>query len=65
MIMNDTYIMMIETRIDHIIQQVLVGATGVVDALADDTVEIPVVNPFTGNSYDRQYTDSAGEVVIE
>lgn len=63
--MNNAYIMTIETRIDHLIQQVLVDDTGVVDALAVDAVSdiILAVNSFTGNSYDRQY--SAGEVVIE
>jgi hypothetical protein len=36
--MNNAYIMTIETRIDHLIQQVLVDDTDVVDALADDAV---------------------------
>jgi hypothetical protein len=36
--MNNTYTMTIETRINHIIQQILVGDSGVVDALADDAV---------------------------
>jgi hypothetical protein len=36
--MNNAYIMTIEMRVDHLIQQVLVDDTGVVNALGTDAV---------------------------